>query len=179
MNSEENNLSAAGWPACFAGPSLISGSPCQQPVIQTLLCRWNPVVQCFTGCPTSSWPATKSLSKSYHSSVCSRWESLIKAKMWLLVLATIRESHKAYLMWAPMFPAARQILIMTRCTVPPEKGPEQSACGHTLRAPSHPLTAGMWPGLENHSAATLPDWHRKVSVFMEKWPKTRPEWILS
>lgn len=36
VNSEENNLSAAGWPACFAGPSLISGSPCMQPGVQTL-----------------------------------------------------------------------------------------------------------------------------------------------
>lgn len=36
VNSEENNLNAAGWPACFAGPSLISGSPCLQPGVQTL-----------------------------------------------------------------------------------------------------------------------------------------------
>lgn len=36
VNSEENNLSAAGWPACFAGPSLLSGSPCLQPVVQTV-----------------------------------------------------------------------------------------------------------------------------------------------
>lgn len=137
------------------------------------------MVWCFTACLTSSWPATKSLSKSYHSSVCSWWESLIKAKMWLVVLATIREPHKEYLMWASTFPAARQIVIMSKCTLPPEKGSvgsrqlhgvpigckhwrcmeregtqsspwhfwtlckgprAESAGGHTLTAPSHPLT---------------------------------------
>lgn len=36
VTSEENDLSAAEWPACFAGPSLISGSPCLQPAVQTL-----------------------------------------------------------------------------------------------------------------------------------------------
>lgn len=36
LNSEEDSLSGCGCPACFTGPSLVSGSPCLQPVVQIL-----------------------------------------------------------------------------------------------------------------------------------------------
>lgn len=43
LTSEKDNHSGAGWPACFTGPSLVSGSPCLQPVIQTLSLSLKPL----------------------------------------------------------------------------------------------------------------------------------------